>query len=259
MFEVEKCGIRHLVFERLSGYDGLQHGVSLRRQEFGEFDFSSGNPDQLQSNWEKFCQALELDGQSVVQARQVHGAKISVIEKAGQEPGPADGLCTKTAGVPLMMVGADCPLVVVFDPVGQLLGLAHAGWRGTAQQIAKQLVVTMAEKLQGRPERMRAGIGPGICRKCFVVGEDAIKEVMNNLAEAEQLIQLIDDPAATGEKRWHFDLARANQKQLMAAGLAKENIELSGCCTFEMAGEFPSYRRDGKAAGRWALIAGLAK
>ena len=266
MHEVEKCGIKHLVFERLSGCDGLRHGVSLWRQEFGEFDFSRGNPDQagdnpdqMNNNLKKFCQALELNDQSVVQAQQVHGAKIAVIEKAGQNPGPADGLCTKTAGVPLMMVGADCPLVVVFDPIGQVMGLAHAGWRGTVGQIVRRLVETMVEKFQGRPEHMLAGIGPGICRKCFVVGEDVITEVMNNLAGAEQLIQPIDDFAADGQQRWNFDLAQANQKQLMTAGLAKENIELGSCCTFEQPGEFPSYRRDGKSAGRWALIAGLAK
>ncbi|MBN2377965.1 MAG: peptidoglycan editing factor PgeF [Sedimentisphaerales bacterium] len=273
MREVKKCGIRHLVFEGLSGCRRLRHGVSLRRQEFGEFDFSRGKSeqagdgsDQCSSNLNRFCQALELDEKSVVQARQVHGAKIAVIEEAGQEPGLADGLCTKIAGVPLMMVGADCPLVVVFDPIVQVLGMAHAGWRGTVEQIVRRLVETMADKLQGRPEQMLAGIGPGICRKCFMVGEDVITEVMNNLAEAEQLIQPIDNPAVQevqsvrgGQRRWNFDLARANQKQLMAVGLAKENIELSGCCTFEQIVEFPSYRRDGKSAGRWALIAGLAK
>ena len=259
MREVEKCGIRHLVFEQLSGCESLRHGVALRRQEFGEFDFSRGNPDQLHNNREKFCRALELDDQSVIQAQQVHEAKIAVIEKAVQKPGPADGLCTKSAGLSLMMVGADCPLVVIFDPVEQLLGLAHAGWRGTVQQIVRRLVGTMADQLQGCPENMLAGIGPGICPRCFVVGKDVFNEVMDNLSEAEQLIHQMDAPAADGQQQWNFDLVRANQKQLMSAGLVRENIELSGCCTFEQPGDFPSYRRDGKSAGRWALMAGLVK
>lgn len=259
MRTVETPHISFLQFENLADQKMLRHGVSLRVNRKGrECHFSSRPTPQAGESTLHFCNALELPTDPVVCSIQVHGNRVAVVTKPGQAVGAADGLCTNRSDIALMLLGADCPLLLVYDPVTPAVGLAHAGWRGTVQHIAVHLVETMETAFGCRPENMQAGIGPGICNRCYLVGEEVMLIALLNIPSAAGLFRPGPTESPDGPERWYFDLIEANRRELLGTGIPAGHIKASGYCTYERADLFPSYRREGRQAGRWALMAGLA-
>jgi hypothetical protein len=163
-------------------------------------------------------------------------------------------MITNVRQIPLLLLGADCPLLIAYDPVRQVLGVCHAGWRGTVQKIACHMIQIMRDMYKSETGDIFAGIGPCICGTCYEVGQDVVDQAEENLRHTREFIREKDSLPA---RKWQFDLAAAIRLQLMEAGLHRRNIEESGCCTYEQPELFYSYRREGQAAGRWALLAGL--
>jgi copper oxidase (laccase) domain-containing protein len=106
---------------------------------------------------------------------------------------------------------------------------------------------------------MLAGIGPGICGDCYIVGEAVMMIALLNLGETEGLFRPVTGEKSRYRDRWYFDLIEANRRQLLQSGIPPEKIEISDYCTYERPDLFPSYRREGVQAGRWTLLAGLFK
>jgi polyphenol oxidase len=265
MHVVATEGVSYLVFEHLRGQAALRHGFSVRGtaveaestpvSPLAWGDFSSRQGDVARRNREHFCAALGLDAGKLARTQQVHGSTVAVVRDGGSVCAATDGLCTDVPGASLLLLGADCPLVLVFDPARPAVGAAHAGWRGTVERISARLVEKMAVELGCEPAGMYGGIAPGICGKCYRVGLEVVQVAEKNLRGCAEFIR-----KAAGEgqdERWFFDLAEANRQQLLAAGLPAAHVEKSDCCTFEQAGWFHSYRREGEQAGRNALLAGL--
>jgi hypothetical protein len=248
--------LAYLAFDKLDSYGCLKHGISLRRQTFTEadFNFSSNSAEWAGQCRTRFCHSLSLQPENVRRVKQVHGAEVAVVEQNGVSLAEADGLCTDAAGTGIILLGADCPLIIVFDPQRPAVGLAHAGWRGTVQCVLRNLVRMMSARYGSDPGRLIAGIGPGICKDCFEVGPEVIAEAEKNLPFSEQVIIPPDERAS---HKAHFDLIEANRLELMACGLHEQNIEVSQYCTYQRTDLFYSYRREGETAGRWALLAGI--
>ncbi|GAA3100018.1 laccase domain-containing protein [Nonomuraea salmonea] len=101
--------------------------------------------------------------------RQVHSAEVAYVsEPYGDDPPPLDGVFTTEPRLALASLGADCPAVLVADPVARMVGAAHSGRPGTEAGIATALVTAMAAK-GAEPGRMVALIGPGACGRCYEV------------------------------------------------------------------------------------------
>src|SRR5258707_534305 len=83
-----------------------------------------------------------------------------------------DALITRKRGVALAISTADCVPLLFYDPVTQAIGVAHAGWRGTARGIAAATVAAMSEQLGARLTNIRAGVGPSIGPCCYEVSEE---------------------------------------------------------------------------------------
>jgi len=169
----------------------------------------------------------------------------------------------------MALVGADCPLIIVYDPANHAFGLAHAGWRGTLHKIARKLLRKMNQEFNSDPRQMTAGIGPAICQNCYEVGPEVARQFQNQFQDTEYYLfenpgvknnasmDTDSDPIDQAEQKWRLDLPQANQAQLIREGMPKKNIEISQYCTFEQEKWFYSYRREGPKTGRIALIAGL--
>lgn len=256
MIKIDTPELDYLVFEKLNREPNLRHAVTLRR------------PEPTERTIKKTARILGLDHNSVIKPQQIHSDKIAVLRKPGENIGPVDGACTTIKNVPLALVGADCPLIIAYDPENHALGLAHAGWRGTSRKIAIKLLRKMKTEFNCDTRQMIAGIGPGICRHCYVVGPEVAEQFKNQFNDTEKYLckinpnnnaaanlqNTLNDPA---KPKWRLDLNQANQTQLIRAGMPKKNIEISPYCTYEQKKWFYSYRRDGKKTGRIALIAGL--
>ena len=157
-----------------------------------------------------------------------------------------DGLITDRLGVGLLSMSADCPTMLIYDPVRRAVGLAHASWRGTLGGIAANLVAQMQRSFGCRPTDLMAGIGPSAGPCCYEVKNDVRRVAATRLEHVDQLI-----PSRGG--RFFLDLWATLESQLLRAGVPQANIEQAHLCT--MCDErFYSHRRDGPGTGRFGLL-----
>lgn len=165
---------------------------------------------------------------------QVHGNRIAQAKPGVIHP-ETDALVSDRKGLMLYGCFADCLPIYVWDEDKALIGLAHAGWKGTAGRIAQLLVERLIEL--GASE-LSAFIGPGICAKHYQVS-----------AGFDQLLKPVDPGAFISEKdRFYFDLFAENRAQLEQY-LPAERITQSDSCTFSDPAYY-SYRRDQQTRGR---------
>ncbi len=210
----------------------------------------------VQENRRRLCRALGIDQEALVAARQVHGATVAVVDGDDRGRGAfalsdavpgADALVTDAPGVVLLALFADCVPVFLFDPVRRTVGLAHAGWKGTAGGIARRAVQTLHDAFGSSPSDCHAAVGPAIGPCCYEVGED----VAGVFGDAGADIVTRHGP------RFRLDLWEANRRQLEAAGVPRENITVARLCTRCMRDTFFSHRGDGGRTGRMAAVIGL--
>lgn len=220
---------------------GLVHGFST--SELGSMRRSERElltPARLE-----FARRLGLDGTRMSVAGAVHGTAVARVDGPRGAVEGVDALITNEPGNALFATFADCYPIVLYDPVRRAAGLVHAGWRGTSAGIAGRAVDAMAKEFGSRPADLVAGLGPGICGRCYEVGDD--------VAARFEAAVVRPGPRAGAVL---LDLAEANRRQLVAAGLAPDHIHASGLCTKETP-ELPSHRRqpDGtRFAGIVALV-----
>lgn len=231
---------------RIAGYAG---GFSTRRA--GDLDERGGAAEP----WARFRAATGLAGRPIVLARQVHGARVVVVESAhlwrarptGLEgvfrSGEADALVTAAPGIAVAVRTADCLPVLLGDADGRACGAVHAGWRGIAADVIGAAVRALAG-LGAPAAGLRAVLGPAIGRPCYEVGAEVAEAWRAAVPEADRALE------RAGGGRWRADLALAARLQLEAAGLAPAAIRDLGLCTACDAAHFFSYRRDGASTGR---------
>jgi YfiH family protein len=183
--------------------------------------------------------AAELGVRAVVFMRQVHGTDVAYVsEPFTDDAPPLDGVFTTEPGLALASLGADCPAVLVADPVARMVGAAHSGRPGTAAGIATALVETMAGK-GADPARMVALIGPGACGRCYEVPADLRELVASQVPETFSTTSW-ETPA--------LDLRAGIEAQLRAAGVP--DVRHDARCTIESR-ELYSHRRE-QPGGRFA-------
>jgi YfiH family protein len=158
-----------------------------------------------------------------------------------------DALITNTPGITLTVFTADCTPILFHDPVTGAVGAAHAGWRGTAGDIAGKTVAAMTEHFGCRPENIRAAIGPNIAQCCFETDADVPDAMIKALGEEakEYILQ-------KGNK-YYVNLKAMNAAFLRRAGV--RHIEISDACTACDTQRFWSHRKVGERRGsQGALI-----
>jgi YfiH family protein len=177
--------------------------------------------------------------------RQVHGADVARIPgpSAGDSP-EADAIFTSEPGIGLAVVVADCAPVLIADPVGRLVGAAHAGRPGLAAGVVPALVKAMAAA-GGDPARMHVLIGPVICGRCYEVPA-GLREQVAATAPGSGCVTRKGTPG--------IDIRAGLRRQLAGAGITEVSDDRR--CPAESATLF-SYRRDGDT-GRFAGVVWLA-
>jgi YfiH family protein len=181
---------------------------------------------------------------------QVHGGEVVTCEKGGCA-GFADGLVTTTPGLALVGKSGDCPIILLGDRRGRAVGFAHASWRATVAGITPTVVRRMAD-LGCDASDLVACICPSVGPECYEVGEEVRATAVNRIGpRAEAFFQL----GPSGKP--HFDLWHANTDALIRAGVPPQSIHVSGVCTLCHNDLFPSHRREGAAAGRFAAVIAL--
>jgi polyphenol oxidase len=142
---------------------------------------------------------------------------------------------------------ADCVPIFFADSNGGAVGLAHAGWRGTVQNVGAATVRALEASYGTKPGDLVAGIGPSIGPCCFEVGNEV----------AEQFGEMPDVILNIGEKP-RIDLWEANRRALVNAGVSPNAIEVSRICTRCRQTDYFSPRALGYPAGRFGGLIGLS-
>ncbi len=91
----------------------------------------------------------------------------------------ADGLTTASPEQPIAVQGADCAPIAFITDEGPI-GVAHAGWRGLAAGIIRNVVERLSES---NATTVEAVVGPVICVDCYEFGSDDLDDVADQLGD----------------------------------------------------------------------------
>jgi polyphenol oxidase len=213
----------------------------------------------------------------LVTLRQIHSDIIHRIDALPDEQLAGDGLLTATPELLVAIQTADCFPIILVDVKRRAIGVFHAGWRGTAKRIAEKGVGEMFRHFGSRPRDLQAAIGPGIQSCCYEVGEEVRTNFESQFEYANQLFREVKESDPVREKfpllfltacapghgelppKIFLDIAGANRRQLLAAGLPARNIEVSTLCTTCNNDLLFSYRAEKGKTGRQMAVAGIRK
>ncbi|MHB1403992.1 MAG: peptidoglycan editing factor PgeF [Desulfitobacteriaceae bacterium] len=255
----EKAGLKYLTLPAWEEA-GVEIGFSSRGGGVSEQHFSSLNlglhvgdePQRVLENRRRWLGLWQADWNEVAIAEQVHGTGVVWLDaEAGGRgsrdlrtaiPG-TDGLLTKDK-LGLMAFFADCVPLFFYHPKLKAVGIAHAGWKGTAGKIALPVLDELAQA-GGQAEDCWAAIGPAIGPCCYEVDEPVAARLRTNFTETVFL-----RPSQDGH--YQLDLWQANKEILLGAGIKPEHIWSAELCTACRPAEFFSHRRDGGLSGRLA-------
>lgn len=247
--EFESGGLISHAFTTRHGGTGRYSGLNLGLHV-------DDDPDAVVANRRLVCRALGSDINRLVACEQVHGTTIAVVDGSHMGHGAADystalpetdGLITATPGVMLSLYFADCVPILLLDPVTPAVGLAHAGWKGTAGRIAVRALEAMAREFGTVPARCLAAVAPAIGPCCYEVGEEVAESISATAAGAHRHVR----PAG---ERCMLDLPGVNALQLADAGVLPHNIIVSSTCTRCTDDDFFSYRREGPTGRMGAFL-----
>lgn len=236
----------------------IRHGVSTRAGGVSTGPYASLNlgasvgdrHEAVLENRARLARALGFEPDRLVTTPQVHGKSVMVVDEQNASSAlstRADILVTREPGILLMQRMADCVSIVLWHTSARVVGVAHAGWRGTAIGVAGRAVEAVVE-LGGDPSGLRAGIGPSIGPCCFEVGEEVVAQIPGG-----------EDVSTIGPNGRPFvDLWELNRRQLVTAGLPEDQVEVSSVCTRCQPETFFSHRALGYPAGRFGAAIGLA-
>lgn len=251
-------------FSSLSAFPGLVHGVSTRQGGVSQGPFSSLNLGwtvgderaSVEANYQRLARALALPRQHLTTTWQVHGKRImrAHLEDRGTMLGQADGIITDVPELPLIQRYADCTPVLIYDPLRHAVGLAHAGWRGTAAGVSVGLVLAMVDAFGSDPSQMAAVIGPAIGPCCYEVGRE-VEEAVTQAWPPGQGWLTRGKSGWPSNGRAFLDLWEANRWQLTSAGV--RTVQVAAVCTRCHRDVYFSHRGDQGRTGRFAVVAML--
>jgi len=222
--------------EALAAIPGLAHGFERRGD--------SSRDENRDATRARATRRLQATGRLFLM-RQVHGA--CVVEAPWEERPEADAAIATGQGLVLGVETADCLPILLVDPMRRAVGAVHAGWRGTASEVAMRAVESL--RAQGsRSEDLVAALGPAIGPCCYEVG-DELRPAFDRWGGD------LFRPGPRG--RPHLDVRAANRRQLLSAGLRDERIHDVAQCTSCRRDLYHSYRRDGPNGGRMISFVGF--
>jgi polyphenol oxidase len=252
-------GLVFYQFDGLSAYAELYHGAFTRLGGMSAAPFASLNLARsvgdeahiVQENNRRLLAPFDMTPERATTAWLVHGRQVAVMTSAdaGGYKSGYDAIITRERGLALTMRFADCVPIVFFDPVQQAIGLAHAGWRGVAENVIAATVDALHDHFGSNPRDLWAGIGPCISAARYRVGQEVIDQIAPACPPHAPIALRQPDGSL------HLDLNAAVNSQLYACGV--ENIEDSAICTASNTTEWFSHRAENGKTGRFGVVIGL--
>ncbi|MFQ5587084.1 MAG: peptidoglycan editing factor PgeF [Thermodesulfobacteriota bacterium] len=222
---------------------------------FASLNFSERNGDSsshVEKNRATAGRFLGFDTAKLFTVHQVHGDRVLVVDNhtdirsllQRREKPMADAIITDQKGIAIGVLTADCVPIILADPVKKVVGIVHAGWKGTADDICSKAVASFHYYFGSTPDEISAAIGPSIGPCCYEVAEKTARLFFATPFQGKDIL------VTSGAGRWKLDLRKANRTQLVKNGVKEGNISVSNLCTSCSTDLFFSHRREGSPTGR---------
>ena len=242
----EGIGARHCFTTRLGG-------ISSGYLASMNISFHRGDREEnVEENYRILASALDFDVSDLVLTHQVHSDIVRTVTKADHlgfdhhlYP-ECDALITNTPGTALVIFTADCTPILLWDEKTGAVGAIHAGWRGTAANIAGKTVEKMVAEFGCDPANILAAIGPNIGACCFEVGGEVPEAMGAAFGPA------VEEWIFPKGEKFHMDLKQVNALALKNAGVTQ--IDISTQCTMCQHHRFWSHRVHGASRGSQGAI-----
>ncbi|MGM7684277.1 peptidoglycan editing factor PgeF [Cytobacillus sp. Hm23] len=244
-------------------------GFTTKNGGYSKFPYETLNtglhvndkPDTVVKNREAVAKSINFPIENWVCAEQIHNHTITKVTKKDIGKGVysystsingTDGLYTTDAGILLTLCYADCVPIYFRAKNKDIIGVAHAGWKGSVKNIVGKMVQQWIENEEVKRNDIYVAIGPSIGSCCYKVDDRVIKQVDAILHNHDLLPYTF-----IGNGEYSLDLKQLNQQLLVEAGILVDNIEVSNYCTSCQEGLFYSYRRDNGKTGRMMSFIGM--
>lgn len=229
------------------GFTTREGGTSQPPYETNNLaDHVGDNPEAVTANRRLLLQDLAPDKKlHWFSARQIHGITVHEVTAAmPAQPPEADILVCRKPGFCLGIMVADCVPVIFIDPVNQVYGVAHCGWRGTVAHGVTAAIRALVA-LGAQTDTLQAAIGPAIGPCCFTTGADVFSTIRQAFPKAPDTL-FTPNADLKGLCRW----------ELLQNRIRPENIYFCPLCTCCNPKILYSYRKNnltGRFAGYVAL------
>ncbi|MFD1176069.1 peptidoglycan editing factor PgeF [Paenibacillus puldeungensis] len=263
-FELE--GWIHLVPGLTAGFTSRSGGISEPPYDSFNLAYHVGDsPQHVLENRRRLAETLGFNPETWTCGEQVHDTKIAVVRKNDRGKGYADrssafqdmdGLVTNEPDVLLTSFYADCVPLYFLDPRNKVIGLAHAGWKGTVKLISHAIIDTMEREFSSNRAEIRTAIGPSIGQCCYEVDEmvmGKVREAVETIGatQADYEAHSLFAPSQHDGKTM-LNLKELNRIIMIKAGILPTHIECTTWCTSCHPELFFSYRKQNGVTGRMA-------
>ena len=218
--------------------------------QFCSMNFCTPLGDSIENvikNFEIFGNASKL--KNFVLSKQTHTTNVIRVDASYINKGltipmdytDVDGLVTNEKNITLSTFYADCVPLYFYDPINIAIGLSHAGWRGTVNNMVKATVDKMHVEFGTLASDLICAIGPSICVNCYEVSEDVASEFVEkfNISRISNYIKN-ENPFDTSKivlkaenNKYMINLWTANYTNMIKEGILPDNISFPDLCTCE--------------------------
>lgn len=221
----------------------LQHGFFTRKGGassgvFAGLNCGLGSSDQseiVHINRTRVANAMDATLDDLVTVHQTHSNTVVTVDSPLETPRPeADAIVTRTPGLVLAILTADCLPVLFADHEARVIAVAHAGWKGARDGILEATLDSM-EAIGAKRENTVAIIGPSISQRAYEVGPEFHETFVMDDSDNNRFF------AGNGGEKMLFDLQAYGLARLRGAGIG--DAEWTRHCTYGDPARFYSYRR----------------
>ena len=249
--QTEKKKLEWLDYDSLEDHPSIIGRTFLRHggASIGAFstlnisDAVGDHPDSVKVNRSLILNSIGVS--HLAFAKQKHGDNVVKVTLDNYSKLPeADGIYTRESDIGLVVTHADCQAAIFYDPVNQIIGAVHAGWRGLVQKdVYKSMVDTFVQE-GSNLEDIIVCVSPSLGPE-----HSEFKNYKTEIPKEFWDFQI---------RPFYFDLWKIARFRLSEAGILEGNIELAEICTFSNPKDYFSYRRD-KITGRHGTVIAIKK
>lgn len=241
ILDIKRKGESYINIPPLSVFPELVHGFTTRfggvsKKEYATLNLNynkNDDPANVRNNFEILGKKLGVESDNMVLSHQVHGKDILYVTKSHAGMGVIrersysniDALVTDEPDLLLITHYADCVPLYFYDPVKQVIALAHSGWKGTLLNIGVETLKKLESLFGCNPSDIHVAFGPHIQPCCFEVDYD-VAEIFHKTFTCAKSFTFMKE-----NNKWHIDLKRIIMYNLLKNGISEINVYGCQICT----------------------------